>query len=1247
MKKIIIFTIFIVSTFILIPSNVKAFSSSDYKYRSLCGNYEVAGFHTDGVIDTVSCHNTYAEAKNFMVNNGADDLAIMTKVDGVTKILDCNVGLLDMSVNPTALTYFYRESALKNNLTYMDTGSLYGGVDGVLLETEYNSTKGVWVAKVRIGNSTSWVSQEAYEVVPITWIKSSSSYTVTADYIKHNYVNKIQEYYTGSRGSIIGPKPDMLAVGIYYSFDGHYFYKDIKTLVKDYKNNTYNNSVNKNNPYYNYYMYLSNHTKTVYSSKNINEYIRNNLSITKDAYGKYVNGITNKGSRLYQTGEYFYYAQEKYGVNALLSLSLSRNETGNGRSRISIEKNNGFGLNAVDSNPYQDSDWYATFPSSILGYASGWVTYGYADPTDWRYFGPQFGDKGTGMNVKYASDTYWSEKMAANYYSFDKSKGLQDYNYYQLGVVTGPTATYSDATSTSKYIYTYPEAEDALVIVGEKQGQSVYGNTTWYKIMSDFNLDSNFNIISSGDYNWNSYVYVPAAYVKKINTGKNGYIAPTSVPEYSDTNYTYDLYDAGNTFTPKVAITTKDTNYYYDSSLETQKGQALLNGKYVMVYATAYDSNKKVVSYLVTSDYFYSQKDWVPADTINFISAEYAYLTMSTTGNYYTWVNSVTEDTEATKISGLYDKAYVPILEKKEVSGQLWYKVPVNLSSNTNSYGWTLAKTEDATFTLSTVTVENTVPEIKAVDKIIVQGTKINLLDGVEGTDKEDGKLEVKVKSSNLDIDKVGTYQVTYQVIDSKNASVEKTITITVTENKKPVITAKDKVITKGYDFDPKQDVEATDEEDGKLDVEVIDNKVNKDELGTYQVTYQATDSYNQTVVKTINVTVVANQLPTINVSDKTIYLNEEFDEKENVEVLDPEDGDITDKLIVKETTVDITKVGEYKVIYEVTDSYKDTVTKEIKVTVTDKKLIETSGNFYFDYLKEVDNKLQLRGYLTVNGMNNTLNENISYKVIFEDESGNTYTQKATRITDLSDIKRPITATDNYTYTHAWFYINIDVEKLPNANYIMYVQAESDKTYSKVLVNNKLYKTEITGYETDDKTVNIKNNYGNKTSAVTLYVRDDQPMKDVGSYYNQFDVWRTLEFINNNLHIKGASYSYGMNLSTLSKVERKIIFENKETLKTYTFDLGSITNGLYKVALPESDNLDKTRAWYDATIDISKLEKGTYSIFITTKSNLTDFSELNDNLRRSLTDKKATISNKNYQFILDTKNGNNIELEVS
>ena len=387
--------------------------------------------------------------------------------------------------------------------------------------------------------------------------------------------------------------------------------------------------------------------------------------------------------------------------------------------------------------------------------------------------------------------------------------------------------------------------------------------------------------------------------------------------------------------------------------------------------------------------------------------------------------------------------------------------------------------------------------------------------------------------------------------------------------------------------------------------------------------------------------------MPTIIASDKTVYQNEDFNRLDGVTATDPEDGDITKNVKVITDTVDITKIGEYKITYEVADSYGNKVTKEIKVIVTEKKLIKTTGNFYFDYLKEVGNNLQLRGYLTVEGMDNTLNEKISYKIQFVSTDGRTYEQKATRITDLTGITRPIPSPDGHKYTHPWFYINIDTDSLPRGTYTMYAVAESNKTYSKVLITNKLYKTEITGYKTTKTTTTIKNNYGNKTSAVTLYIRDEFPNKTVGSYYNQFDTWRTLEFTNGKLHIKGVSYSYGMDLSTNAKVERKIIFENKDTLKLYTFDLGSITKGLYQVALPESDNLDKTRAWYDANIDISELEKGTYSIYVTTTSNKTDISELTDNLRRDLSARKTTINKKDYQLKLDTKNGNNIELIVN
>ena len=139
--------------------DVYAFSADNYRYRDLCDTYEVAGFHTDGVIDRVACYNNYDAAKDFMKQNGADDLAILTKVNGESKIIDANVALLDLSVNPETLTYFYTNKDLTSySYTYMDTGSLYGGVDGAHMETGYSDAKGIWTAKVRIGNFTGWIN---------------------------------------------------------------------------------------------------------------------------------------------------------------------------------------------------------------------------------------------------------------------------------------------------------------------------------------------------------------------------------------------------------------------------------------------------------------------------------------------------------------------------------------------------------------------------------------------------------------------------------------------------------------------------------------------------------------------------------------------------------------------------------------------------------------------------------------------------------------------------------------------------------------------------------------------------------------------------------------------------------------------------------------------------------------------------------------------------------------------------------
>ncbi len=1247
-KRLLLFGILLFA-FAFTP-DVFAFSSSNYRNKSLCGVFEVAGFHSDGVIDPVSCHGSYDAAKAWMRNNGADDLAILTKVNGVTEIIDANVALLDLTIPPD-MTYFYTNPELSGYAyTYMDTGSLYGGVDGALLDASYSSSKGTWTAKVRTGNCTAWIEKRMYEIVPITWVRSSSSYTVTSESIRHNYVEKIQNTYNGSRGSTIGPKPSMLSAGTYYSYDGHYFYRDLTTMLKDYRNGTYQHAVNANNVYYNYYMYLSNHTRTSYSSVNIDEYIRNSLGVVGDA-----NGTTAYGgrSRLYGKGTFFYYAQEKYGVNAVLALSLSRNETGNGTSNLAVNKNNGFGLNAVDSSPTESANWYASFAESILGYASKWITYGYAHPRDWRYFGPQFGDKWSGMNVKYASDTFWSEKMAANYYALDKAKGLQDYDYYQLGVATRQVNAMSDASNSSKFIYSYPEAEDAVVIVGEKKGESVNGNNLWYQVVSDLNIDSNYNEITSGNYNWNGTVYVPAAYIKKINQGKRGYVSPNSVTEYQDKYYTYDLYVENTVLKPKVAKTVKDTNYYYDPALTSQKSQNVVKDRYVMVYTTAYNKAGTPVSYLITSDYFYDQKEWVKADTIQFVDSDYGKVTISTGSNDYTWVNSVPQETANTVIGGQFNNSYVPILGQTTASdGRVWYKVPVDLNGTEQEFGWTLQASPGVAVTKLHAKADNHAPVIRAQNRSIVQGSKWDPKAGVSATDQEDGNLTAKlvVLKDAVQIDVPGTYEVIYSVTDKSNLKTTKTIQVTVTENKKPVLVAEDMKITIGKEFHEKEGVTANDAEDGDLTSKIVvtENKVNTKALGSYPVTYSVTDSYNQTTEKTITVTVIEDQKPEITTTTTTAYLNRDFEPLKIVKATDFEDGDLTKAVEVVKNDVDTTKIGPYEVTYRVRDSYGHEVTKTFTITVQEKQLEEKPGLFYFDSLKEEAGKLVIKGYHAIQGIDHKKDTAISYKLVFQNITTKEETsQDLERILDTKEMGRPVYSSDGKDYTYSWFKGALAVDDLEDGDYRIYILTESDDYFAKTVVSNKVLKQQVATY-TGKKTVTTRNNYQDSHVALELIVRNKAiAPKTANSVYNQYNQYRTLTFEDNLLHLKGTAYSMGMNLAKDKTVKREIIFENTKNYEQYRYSIGSTTEGLYKVGTTLGDGFDKTRAWFDTKLDLSKIPKGNYAIYLATESNISDYGEFTELLLRSLDDVKKEINGNTYSFTVRKDLRYRIELHVT
>ena len=1153
--------------------NTYAFDSNNYRYKGLCGTFEVTSLKRDGSIEAKGCYGSYNEAKNYMTSIGTEDLVIMTKVNGETAIIDANYALLDLTANQEGLTYYYTNSDLSGSAyTYMDNSYSYGGVDGLHVDSA-NSSRSGWVAKVQIANFTGWIKKSAYEIVPLTWVNSASHYIVSNDDIRHTYITRVQNDYSNTYGRTIGPKPSMLPVGTYYSYDGHYFYTDLATLIRDVKNNTHNNSVNKNNAYYNYYMYLSNHTKTSYSSININEYIRNNMGYYRNVYG---NAAGSGASRLYGMGTFFYHAQEKYGVNAILSLSLSRNETGNGRSNLAINKNNGFGLNAVDSNPTQAANWYATFSNSILGYASKWITYGYAHPRDWRYYGPQFGDKWIGMNVKYASDTYWSEKMAANYYSLDKAFGLQDYDNYQLGVVNARMNSYLSPSYSSKVPYIYTEKEDTVVIVDEVEKN----NEKWYKVISDLNMDSNGNEITSGPYNWHSYVYVPTSQVTKINTAKNGYMDPNNIIEYEDQDYEYDLYIENAELKPKVAVTVKDTPYYYESTLTTQTGSTLLNNHYVMVYTAAYQ-NGVPVSYLVTSDYWHDQKEWVSADSIRFVTSAYGRANVKVSGNQYTWVNYNTEDASYSVIGGLYDYTYVPILETLNVNGVIWYKVPVNLTGNDNVTGYTLAHYSNEVF--------------------------------------------------------IKEYSYT-------------------SGNNQPVIIAKDKTLIEQDSFDPKKEVTASDAEDGDLTskIEIIENTVNTRTPGVYKVTYKVKDSSNNEIRLTIKVTVKENKAPEITASDKKLYIGDTFKPLDNINANDAEDGDLTSKIKVVENTVNTKKEGTYKVIYEVTDNRNKKTTKEIKVIVKEKIIIDynntsieelikndSEGEFYLNTIEWDSNKKEftIDGYCIL--LNNN-NEDKEYSLLIVNKDS-----KEIFAIDVNswtkDTPYDLGTENGYSYSNSWFKGTIDLSNISNGDYSIYMLAKNNDNYTVQIVNNFLNRKITRRGKTETRGYSFKVQQRTKIKEVELSVRDELiTTVEAPTNRNMVNGFDEIKWDNNKLYIYGYSYDYQGVYDDSSKVTRKLIIENQKTYNQTMIDVGSVKGPFTLTTL---DKKDKTYAWYEKSIDLSKLEKGTYTLYVYTKtSNAENYDEIPDMLKNL--NQTTTINNKKYTIYCNRSKNNRVELKI-
>jgi len=125
-------------------------------------------------------------------------------------------------------------------------------------------------------------------------------------------------------------------------------------------------------------------------------------------------------SLLENKGTTFKEAEEHYHINALYLLAHSALESDWGRSKIAKDKNNFFGITAYDTTPYLSAKTFDDVDKGILG-ASKWIKENYIDRG--RTF---LGNKASGMNVEYASDPYWGEKIASVMMKINEKLGGKD-----------------------------------------------------------------------------------------------------------------------------------------------------------------------------------------------------------------------------------------------------------------------------------------------------------------------------------------------------------------------------------------------------------------------------------------------------------------------------------------------------------------------------------------------------------------------------------------------------------------------------------------------------------------------------------------------------------------------------------------------------------------------------------------------------------------------------------------------------
>ena len=248
----------------------------------------------------------------------------------------------------------------------------------------------------------------------------------------------------------------------------------------------------------------------------------------------------------------------------------------------------------------------------------------------------------------------------------------------------------------------------------------------------------------------------------------------------------------------------------------------------------------------------------------------------------------------------------------------------------------------------------------------------------------------------------------------------------------------------------------------------------------------------------------ITNTPPVIKAKDIELKVGDKFNLLEGVTAYDAEDGDITTSLLIEENTVNTSKAGVYKVVYSVTDNDKNTVTKEIKVTV-----LGVFSTFEVNTAKNTDTTISGKGLsgATVKayvngkqiGKTATVSSNGTYKITIPKQKANTKIVVKMSKSGYATTEKTITVLN----TFATFTVNsinnkstsISGKGLKGATVKAYVNGKqigktvtvsSNGTYKitipKQKANTKIVvKMSKSGYATTEKTITVLNTFATFT----------------------------------------------------------------------------------------------------------------------------------------------------------------------